>query len=200
MTTSPEIAVSSMRADERDQAAKLLGRAYRDNPLTFMLLGDDPEVRTHADEVVFGLRIASMDPPPLVVRDGDRLVGVCGFDPPGGSRMTPEDGRRAMQAYAVVRDAPAKLMQVLAEWDKLTPKEPHWTLGPVAVDVARHGQGVGSAMVRAFCSMMDAERAAAFLETDTKKNVGLYEKFGFETIAEETIMGVPMWFMWRPAS
>jgi predicted N-acetyltransferase YhbS len=91
-------------------------------------------------------------------------------------------------------------MQVLAEWDKLTPKEPHWTLGPVAVDVARHGQGVGSAMVRAFCSMMDAERAAAFLETDTKKNVGLYEKFGFETIAEETIMGVPMWFMWRPAS
>ncbi len=200
MSVSPEIVVSGMRPEELPQAAKLLGRAYRDNPLTFALLGDDTDIRTHTDEVVFGIRMSVMQPPPLVVREGNRVVGVCGFDPPGGSKMTPDDGRKAMEAYAVVPGAPGKLMQVLAAWGQFTPKEPHWNLGPVGVDVDRHGQGIGSAMVRAFCEFMDAQRAAAFLETDTEKNVRLYERLGFETIHHADILDVPMWFMWRPAS
>jgi hypothetical protein len=47
---------------------------------------------------------------------------------------------------------------------------------------------------------MDAEGALAFLETDQEKNARLYEKFGFVTVDEVQVIGVPMWFMIRHPS
>jgi ribosomal protein S18 acetylase RimI-like enzyme len=201
MTISPEIAVSEMQPDELTQAAELLGRAYRDNPLTIALFGDDPEVRARTNEVVFERRMASMQPAPLVVRDEGRVIGVCGFDAPGGSKMTQHDFMKVMETWEEAGpDVPQRMMSMLQEWRKRTPDEPHWNLGPVGVSVDRHGQGIGSAMVRAFCEMLDTRREPSFLETDTEKNTRLYEKFGYQIIEHVTIMDVPTWFMWRPAS
>lgn len=182
------------------RASALLALAYRDNPLTVALFGDDMDVRIRTNEVVFGARIASMDPAPLVVREGGEVVGVCGFDPPGGSRMTQADAVKVMEAFAAIGpDAPRRMMQMLAGWRTRAPAEPHWNLGPVGVDPAHQGMGVGSALVRAFCEKMDAQGAVAFLETDQEKNVRLYERFGFEVTEHAVTVGVPMWFMQRAA-
>lgn len=198
MSISPKLVVSEIHPEELPRAAELLGRAYRDNPLTLALLGEDPEVRWRTNEAVFGMRIASMQPVPLVVRDGGRVVGACGFDSPGGSKITQDDMVRVMAAWtAVGPDVPRKAMEMLADWRTKTPAEPHWNLGPVGVDPEYHGRGIGSAMVAAFCEMMDAEGANAFLETDLEKNANLYTKFGFETIHHAPSLGVPMWFMLR---
>jgi hypothetical protein len=41
-------------------AGALLGRAYRDNPLTIALFGDDADVRARVNEVAFAIRVKAM--------------------------------------------------------------------------------------------------------------------------------------------
>ena len=59
------------------------------------------------------------------------------------------------------------------------------------------GMGIGSALLREFCAKMDASGETAYLETDKPENVRFYERFGFEVIGEEYVLGVPNWFMTR---
>ena len=51
--------------------------------------------------------------------------------------------------------------------------------------------------MQSFCDRMDERNAVAYLETDKDVNVRFYNRFGFETIAEATVLGVPNWFMKR---
>ena len=46
----------------------------------------------------------------------------------------------------------------------------------------------------------DAEGTPAYLETDTERNVQLYERHGFEVTEEFDLPGggPPVWLMWRP--
>jgi ribosomal protein S18 acetylase RimI-like enzyme len=63
----------------------------------------------------------------------------------------------------------------------------------------RQGQGVGSLLLSHFCEYVDERKQAAYLETDVRRNVHLYERFGFTVVEEEPVLSVPNWFMWRPA-
>jgi ribosomal protein S18 acetylase RimI-like enzyme len=40
---------------------------------------------------------------------------------------------------------------------------------------------------------------ASYLETDKEINVRFYERFGFEVIGEEEVLGVRNWYMYRRA-
>ena len=52
-------------------------------------------------------------------------------------------------------------------------------------------------MMHAFCARMDAAGDNAYLETDKPINVRFYERFGFEVIAAQEVIGVTNWFMLR---
>jgi hypothetical protein len=52
-------------------------------------------------------------------------------------------------------------------------------------------------MMDAFCAVADKHDLLAYLETDKADNVRFYEKFGFETVGEASVIGVPNWFMTR---
>jgi hypothetical protein len=60
------------------------------------------------------------------------------------------------------------------------------------------GQGIGSLIMQAHCRRLDGAREVSYLETDKAQNVGFYERFGFEMIGKEPVLGVPNWFMRRP--
>jgi len=83
------------------------------------------------------------------------------------------------------------------EWARRDLAEPHWHLGPVAVDPHLQGKGIGGALLAKFCVRMDDSGALSYLETDKSENVRFYERFGFTVIAESKILGVPNWFMSR---
>jgi predicted N-acetyltransferase YhbS len=70
-------------------------------------------------------------------------------------------------------------------------------VGPVAVDPHLQGLGIGSDLMRALCRRMDAAGEEAYLETDKEINVRFYERFGFEVVGEEDVLGVPGWIMLR---
>ena len=71
-----------------------------------------------------------------------------------------------------------------------------WFLG---VCPQAQGMGVGSRLLRSATRRLDATGLGAFLETQTRRNVALYRRHGFEVTAEFHVRAdaPPMWGMWR---
>jgi ribosomal protein S18 acetylase RimI-like enzyme len=193
--------VRELREDELRAAAALLGRGMRDNPLHLRAFGADPDRREAALTRFFRpvLRQHFANAAILGGFQGGELVGVCSMAPPG--RCQPSILEKIRIVPAVVRGNPLSTVRaVLAwtgSWARRDPPEPHWHLGPVAVERRLQRQGIGGALLRAFCDAMDRGRFVAWLETDKRENVGFYERYGFVTAAEEPVLGVPNWFMLR---
>ena len=61
------------------------------------------------------------------------------------------------------------------EWTRHDPLIQHWHLGPIGVLPSYQGKGIGSKLLRRFCTEVDACSASAYLETDTGKNVQIYQ-------------------------
>jgi ribosomal protein S18 acetylase RimI-like enzyme len=74
----------------------------------------------------------------------------------------------------------------------------HWYLLSIGVSPAAQGRRLGSALLAHTLARADAGQAPAYLEATTPRSRALYERFGFETIAQVDIPGAPpMWPMWR---
>ncbi len=79
--------------------------------------------------------------------------------------------------------------------------EPHFYLMSIGVDPRFQGQGLGSALLAATLSQVDARGLGAYLESSSPRNVPLYRRHGFE-VTKEFRPGAdapPLWGMWRPA-
>jgi ribosomal protein S18 acetylase RimI-like enzyme len=178
----------------------VLARGMRDNPQHIAALGDDPEHRVEGLTQLFGVMIPSQ-PAPLRARETGAVVGVCGFIPPPDCIVHAFGSLPADQFPPMLPDAgdQSRLVEWLQTWGERDPDEPHFHLGPVAADVGKQGQGIGTAMMQAFCERVDRDHALAYLETDKEENVGFYEKFGFETVGDAKVIGVRNWFMRREA-
>jgi ribosomal protein S18 acetylase RimI-like enzyme len=189
---------------ELGSAASLLARSMRDNPVNVQAFGADAEHRELALAAFFRPVIEGARRRAVVLgafRDGV-LIGVGVTAPPRRCQPTPLEKLRILPA--VLFQAPAgtaaRVLQWVGEWARLDPPEAHWHLGPIAVDPTAQGQGVGGAMLRAICTLVDDDAGLAYLETDKAENVRIYERFGFAVIAERRVLGLPNWFMSRRRS
>lgn len=92
-----------------------------------------------------------------------------------------------------------RMQRLRAAFDANHPKAPHWYLFFLAVDPARQGQGLGSAMLKSTLAPIDAAGASAYLEASSEKNVPLYLRHGFEIVSEFSPepTGPKLWGMWR---
>jgi ribosomal protein S18 acetylase RimI-like enzyme len=198
-----ELYIREVRQEEMEKAAQLLGRGMRDNHNHIQAFGPDSEHRERA--------LARMFMPVLhqLYRKGsvlgafrdDTLVGVCAMAPPGKCQASISDKVQVLpiilkgNGFATV----LKILEWLGEWSKRDLPEAHWHLGPIAVDAPLQGQGIGSALMAAFCARVDEQNGLAYLETDKPDNIKFYEKFGFAVVGEATVIGTSNWFMRRAA-
>ena len=145
--------------------------------------------RTHAKGNVFG------------AFDRGKMVGVCAITAPGQCQLNGWDKLRIVPAIFLPNplSTPLRVLRWVGEWSWRDPTEPHWHLGPVAVDAQLQGRGIGGAMMADFCARMSECGTFSYLETDKSENVRFYQKFGFSVIAEAEILGIPNWFMSRPS-
>jgi ribosomal protein S18 acetylase RimI-like enzyme len=192
--------VGRISESETADAIGVLARGMRDNPLHVAALGDDPAHRVEGLTQLFSVMIP-MQPEPLRAREDGTLVGVCGLIPPPECPVHGFGTLPADQFPPVLSDPgdQARAIEWIQTWGKRDPDEPHFHLGPVAADAGKQGRGIGTAMMEAFCERVDRDHALAYLETDKEENVGFYEKFGFETVADAKVIGVRNWFMRREA-
>lgn len=125
------------------------------------------------------------------------LVGVCGITPPGACQ--PKGKEKLQTASLLVRSfslsAVFRVLGWATEWTKNDPAERHWHLGPLAVDPAHQGTGIGDALLAAACEIGIEKGEPIYLETDRESNVGFYEKRGFSVIGQSKIHGVDNWYM-----
>lgn len=197
---SVEVSLGELAPDELQAAESVLGRAYCDTPTTIFLLGEDRERRRVVTGRVMRFRVTQMTPRALAARRGDTLVGVCGR---ARSDTAPLSWAQQSELIQILGEGGSgvveKVMEMARAWDRMKPKEPHWHLGPVAVEPEMWGRGIASLMIRRFCEVIDGVGALSYLETDIPENVRLYKRFGFQTIGEGPVLGIHYWFMIRRA-
>jgi len=171
----------------------------RDNPLHVAAYGDDPERRLRCHErVMGGLFRAFPDQQRICAARDGALVGVTGVA--GVGTCQPGATQRLRLLPSVIALGPRTASRVgrwIATWARHDSDEPHVHLDPLAVDAHLQGQGIGTLIMQEHCRRLDGPREIGYLETDKLENVRFYERFGFEVIREEPVIGVPNWFMRR---
>ncbi|WP_265522624.1 GNAT family N-acetyltransferase [Oerskovia flava] len=170
-----------------EEAARVLARAFREDPVMSTFVGgrpDDREARlTHLLRVVVraGLRHGVVD---LARAEGDQAVlGAAVWSGPGrrggGLLDSLRDAGSYVRAFGVrgLRRA-SRLEHTL---HAARPGEAHWYLAAIGVGSAGRGLGVGSALLASRLGTLDRSGAPtpAYLEASTARSAALYERFGF---------------------
>ena len=198
-TMTGQIEVRDLRPDEVPAAVGVLARGMRDNPLHVAAYGPDPRRRLRCRaRLMRGLFRAFPAQQPICAVQDDVLVGVAGVAPVGTCQPITAQRMRLLPTLAALGPpTAARVVSWTSAWARRDLDEPHVHLGPVAVDVRLQGQGIGSLLMREHCWRLDGDRAVGYLETDKPNNVRFYERFGFEVVREEPVLGLPNWFMRR---
>jgi ribosomal protein S18 acetylase RimI-like enzyme len=190
-----------------DNAAKVLAEAFFDYPMfTFYF----PNATRRAHQLPWYLRNVLK----CALRYGEvwttpEVAGVLFALPPGhtslsmreyvrnGFMLTPivlglRNYQRSMQCERFVGQAQKELMA----------RQRHYYLWGVAVDPSQQARGIGEALLRPFLARSDAEGMPVYLETHDERNVGYYERHGFELLLETSIPKhtLPIWCMRRTPS
>jgi ribosomal protein S18 acetylase RimI-like enzyme len=195
--------IGTLGPADAEEVLGVLVRGMRDNPVHIAVFGDDPRRRQERLLRVFEGAFGAMgwQANMLAARGPDgTILGVCGALPPGGCRLGP--GQQLSLVPRLLSNGPrvaVRNVRWVGAWARRDPEERHWHLGPISVDSHLQRRGVGSRLMEVFCARVDAAGEAAYLETDKPSNVRFYERFGFEVIGEQEVLGVPNWFMLRPA-
>ncbi len=180
------------------EAGSLLARGLQDNPMTTAVFRCGAEERFAINDRIFRALLKMRMEPILYAHVEGPMIGVVAASPPNQCRPSFLEGPPMIPA--VLRMGPRHLRR-FSEWtsalSKFDPTEPHWHLGPVAVDLAWRGKGVGSALMAAFIDKMDQRGDYAYLEADRPENVTVYRRFGFELMSESDLLGAHNWFMDR---
>jgi GNAT superfamily N-acetyltransferase len=196
--------VRELRSEELGVAAAVLGRGMRDNPLHQQVFGADPAHRESALRRLFTVVLAQerLKGAILGAFSGETLVGVCGMAQPGRCQPGAREKLSLLRALVPGNSWTSVLaaLRWSSAWARHDPPAAHWHLGPVGVERDFQRQGIGTALLAAFAERMDSARTLAYLETDKPVNLPFYERFGFKLTAEAVVVGVPNWFMIRPAA
>jgi ribosomal protein S18 acetylase RimI-like enzyme len=182
-------------ADQIAQAVGVAARALRDDP-DWMAVSDDPLVRL---EMLYSMFAGSLEGARVAgVRRGDCILGVASAVEPGrcvGARLPPE--ARTLESPSQDASDSDRLMHfrsILAAHDL---DEPHWHVGPVAVEPGLQSMGMGRAAMSLLCEEFDEHARVAWLKTAKPKNVRFYMGLGFEVVEESPMLTAHLWFMRR---
>ena len=197
-----QLEIGAIGAADTEDVLDVVSRGMRDNPVNVAAFGEDPEIRRRRFRKLVATMFSVSDLSNVLVarREDGVVVGVCGMLPPGNCQ--PGLGQQLRMLPTLLSLGPrvaGRVMRWVGAWQRHDPKERHWHLGPLAVDAHLQGEGVGSRMMQVFCARMDAAGEDAHLETDKPINVRFYERFGFEAVGEQEVLGTPNWFMIRRA-
>jgi ribosomal protein S18 acetylase RimI-like enzyme len=202
--------------DISEEAVVDLGTAWLDES-TQLLIGafeGDPTVRyvCSAESTAFErhrcllykslvrLQVESGEPRLGIISD-QRLVAVCHLLRPGSTvplRLQWKHAVRVLRGLgpgALIRGA----RFILAE-AKCRPADPHWYLVSIAVDPMCQGHGYAGRLLQEICEGSETDPAChgVALDTQNRRNVSLYERFGYRVTHEQDVGPLRSWCMFRP--
>jgi ribosomal protein S18 acetylase RimI-like enzyme len=195
------ITIRPLLNQELPRAALLLSRAMCDNPIDVRAFGGEASRRRRSLERFYSPVLHGLYRRGQVLGGfcAAEMIAVCAFAPPGHCRATLAEKVRILPSVVLANQLATarRIVKWVGAWSRRDLSAPHWHLGPVAVEPALQGQGIGRALMADFCARMDECAGLAYLETDKRENVGFYRRFGFSVVAEGEVLGVRNWFMSR---
>jgi ribosomal protein S18 acetylase RimI-like enzyme len=119
----------------------------------------------------------------------DGLAGVALWLPPG---VTSDE---AALGALIERTAPASIQQDAAgmgeQMASYHPQEPHWYLPLIGVDPVRQDRQLGDKLMAHALARCDADRLPAYLESSNPRNLGFYQRHGFEILGKIQVGSSP---------
>jgi len=187
-------------ASDVDAVARVLSRAFLDDPVACHLIASDRR-RASGLRAFFGVQMRRQ----LLALGGvyttDDLAGGALWAPPG---IPPTPLLTALVSLLPAAPYVAgrhffRTLRGLGMIEAIHPKEPHWYLAALGTDPDRQGQGVGSAMVGPVLARCDEDGSRAYLESSKERNIPFYRRHGFEVTGEVRLPGggPTIWTMWR---
>lgn len=197
------VMIRSAHASDAQLVGKLMADAFRDDP-TWSVYYPDDATRPAKLEAHYSRRVRRHPELAEVAVDDGRVVGALMWEEPhsrsqvaallrSGSRIV-----RRLISRLPGRQGIAHTLTVEAH----RPTEPHWYIHDIAASPQARGKGVGSALLGHRLSAIDAAADSpagagkqggiphrvqlAALESTTAGSRRLYERFGFEAVAEVT--------------
>jgi len=196
-----DVAIRELSENDLPSAVAVVARGMRDNPIHIAAFGGDVDDREERLARMFAVALPLIYAKGTILGafDGGALVGITGMIAPGRCQPSFSEKLAVVPRMipAVGGSAFARIGQWMGAWARHDLNEPHWHLGPVAVDAPVQRRGIGTLLMTEYCARIDRERGIGYLETDKAGNVEFYERFGFHTVATAPVLETSNWFMKR---
>jgi len=186
------------------QVVELFAKVFANDPMTIhMILDEEERLEFTAD--YFRVRIKYGIIYGEVYATSENFEGVAVWISPKYTDMTTWRMFRigGMKLFRKVgKQITEKMMEILSYTSELHHKTidvPHWHLSPIGVAPEEQGKGYASKLMKAMLKRLDAEKSPCFLETQVKKNVDIYKRYGFVVVDEDKVpnSNLPHWTMIR---
>ena len=187
-------------ADDASVIAETFALAFYDDPTWSWAFPDD-ERRLEQHRTWWGMFVESAIPDGWVW-----MTAGCGaaalWIPPGRPELNEEaEARYEPLMRELLGDWADRVLELTDEFDADHPSEPHYYLSLLGTHPDHRGRGEGMGLLSDNLARIDAEGAAAYLESSNPANDHRYESLGFARIGEFSAGGSPtVARMWREPS
>lgn len=193
----PPVSVVALGRDESTLFGDIIADGFSDDPICNWVFGGPEAIRPF-----FTLLARETYLPRGSGHRTDDSSGVALWVPPGVSNQV---GRwTGIKSLLLgIRHGGLTTLRRGAKVDaQLGPRKPkgdYYYLFAIAVRRGARGHGIGHELMLPTMRRIDAEGAAAYVESSSEKNLTFYQRFGFEVTGEiELEPGGPrMWTLWR---
>ena len=197
--TVEKVTIEPYRQAEIDEVAGLLARAFTTEPNNLEVFRGERNLEIRQKPLFIGM-LKVFPGIIMVAKKESTIVGVlCISKWPQCHMSLLNIFFYLTRMLSVLRSGVLREMKIRVTWSKYDPKQPHWHIGPIGIEPAFQGKGIGSMLMNYFCNLVDTEHQAAYLETDNENNVRFYQHFNFSVTRSVVVNGVRNSFMWRPA-
>jgi ribosomal protein S18 acetylase RimI-like enzyme len=171
--------VSILDAGDEPRAIPTVVSAFAADPVERWLYPADEEYERHFPEFVAAFGGRAFAGGTAWALEGGAAVALWlapGVEP-GAYRVARVFGE------AVDPEKQEELFAVPEQMGEAHPLERHWYLPWLAVEPERQSGGLGGRLLAHCLEIVDESGLPAFLETPNPRNVGFYERHGFEVVA-----------------
>lgn len=188
MSTSAPPEIRSASVSERERVLATITAAFVTDPVARFALPEPQAYLAFMATVAEGMGGPAFENDSAFVAPG--FSGAALWLPPGIHGDPSES--ESLMGEVVPEDHIGDLAATLEAMAAHHPDEPHWYLPLVGVDPIAQGRGLGAALMKHALERIDAEGAVAYLESSNPRNIGLYQRFGFEVVGEIRMGRAPL--------
>ncbi len=191
-----ELPIRAASFDDEEIIGALLTLSFADDPFVRWILPDPRKFI--ADSRIHAGRAYSSAFDSGTVHIIGEILGAAVWVPPGAK--SDRSTETAPQGDSGDPGFPPEFAELLAQSAVYCPTEPHWYLGLIAVDPFHRGKKLGTRLLQHGLALCDRDGVPAYLESTNAGNLTLYQRAGFELLAEVKVGSSPPRFpMLRPA-